>query len=69
MGIDFGIRQVLGGRDAAEKIIGLAEQADVSLVVIGLRRRSAAGKPIMGSAAQQILLGARCPVRVVTSTA
>jgi nucleotide-binding universal stress UspA family protein len=65
LGIDFDIRQVLGAGDAAEEIIELAEQADVSLVVIGLRRRSAVGKLIMGSAAQQILLGAGCPVLAV----
>ncbi|MER5223754.1 universal stress protein [Streptomyces flaveus] len=63
--IEFDIRQVLGGGDAAEEIIELAEQADVSLVVIGLRRRSAVGKLIMGSQAQQILLGAGCPVLAV----
>jgi nucleotide-binding universal stress UspA family protein len=65
LGVEFDIRQVLGGGDAAEEIIELAEQADVSLVVIGLRRRSAVGKLIMGSAAQQILLGAGCPVLAV----
>ncbi|MFD5270419.1 universal stress protein [Streptomyces sp. NPDC058335] len=65
LGIEFDIRQVLGAGDAAEEIIELAEQADVSLVVIGLRRRSAVGKLIMGSAAQQILLGAGCPVLAV----
>ncbi|GAA2624454.1 universal stress protein [Streptomyces vastus] len=63
--IEFDIRQVLGGGDAAEEIVELAEQADVSLVVIGLRRRSAVGKLIMGSQAQQILLGAGCPVLAV----
>jgi nucleotide-binding universal stress UspA family protein len=65
LGIEFDIRQLLGAGDAAEEIIELAEQADVSLVVIGLRRRSAVGKLIMGSAAQQILLGAGCPVLAV----
>lgn len=65
LGIDFDIRQVLGARDAAEEIIDLAETKDASLVVIGLRRRGAVGKLIMGSAAQQILLGVGCPVLAV----
>ncbi|TLS46501.1 universal stress protein [Streptomyces montanus] len=65
LGVEFEIRQVLGGRDAAEEIIDLAELPDVSLVVIGLRRRSAVGKLIMGSAAQQILMGVDCPILAV----
>ncbi|MFE7646615.1 universal stress protein [Streptomyces phaeoluteigriseus] len=67
LGIEFDIRQVLGAGDAAEEIIELAERADVPLLVIGLRRRSAVGKLIMGSATQQILLEAGCPVLAVNA--
>ena len=69
LGVEFDVRQVLGGGDAAEEIVALAERAEVSLVVIGLRRRSAVGKLIMGSAAQQILLDAGCPVLAVKAAA
>jgi len=42
-----------------------AEQAEASLIIIGLRRRSPLGKLILGSNAQRILLEAPCPVLAV----
>ncbi|MFI5617229.1 universal stress protein [Streptomyces sp. NPDC051567] len=65
LGVDFDIHQVVGGRDASEEIVELAGSSEVSLVVIGLRRRSAVGKLIMGSSAQRILLDSPCPVLAV----
>ncbi|MGW1493889.1 universal stress protein [Streptomyces sp. NBC_00191] len=65
LGVDFEIRQVVGGRDADEEILDLAASSEASLIVIGLRHRSPVGKLIMGSAAQRILLGAPCPVLAV----
>ncbi|MFB9573800.1 universal stress protein [Streptomyces yanii] len=65
LGVDFDIRQVVGGRDAAEEIVELAGSPEVSLVVIGLRHRSAVGKLLLGSSAQRILLDSPCPVLAV----
>ncbi|MFB7223468.1 universal stress protein [Streptomyces sp. NPDC056227] len=65
LGVDFDIRQVVGGRDAAEEIVELAGSSEVSLVVIGLRHRSAVGKLLLGSSAQRILLDSSCPVLAV----
>ena len=42
-----------------------AEAADASLIVVGIRHRSPMGKLLLGSAAQQILLEAACPVLAV----
>lgn len=53
------------GRDPVEEIVDMADQDDVELVVIGMRRRSPVGKLLMGSAAQRILLDASCPVLAV----
>lgn len=65
LGVDFDIRQVVGGRDAAEEIVELARSSEISLVVIGLRHRSAVGKLLLGSSAQRILLDSPCPVLAV----
>jgi nucleotide-binding universal stress UspA family protein len=37
----------------------------VSMLVIGLRRRTAVGKLIMGSMAQEILMSISCPILAV----
>lgn len=54
--------------DLADTILDLAEEQDVSLIVLGLRRRSQVGKLLMGSHAQRILLQADRPVLSVKAT-
>lgn len=49
----------------SEAILQIAERAAVDLVVIGVRRRSRVGKLVLGSNAQDILLGAAAPVLAV----
>lgn len=57
--------QLVRGHDAADEIIGLAEDINPSLVIVGLRKRTAVGKLLLGSTAQRILLGVDCPVLAV----
>ena len=47
------------------QILSLAKRLGADLIVIGVRRRSAVGKLVLGSASQEILLGAECPVLAV----
>jgi nucleotide-binding universal stress UspA family protein len=53
------------GRDPAADIVQIANDRAADLIVIGLRRRSAVGKLLLGSTAQTILLHASCPVLTV----
>ena len=55
------------GPDAAAQILDLARQERADLVVIGMRRRSATMKLLLGSQVQRIMLDAPCPVVTVKS--
>ena len=61
-GIDFWIERHAQGADAADQILDIAQGQRAELIVIGLRKRTAMGKFLMGSNAQRILLQAACPV-------
>jgi len=64
-GLEYDVRQLVRGFEPAEDLIGIAEDCDADLIVIGLRRRTPVGKLILGSNAQRILLDAQCPVLAV----
>lgn len=61
-GLDFWIERQSQGIDAADQILQVSEAQRAELIVIGLRKRTAMGKFIMGSVAQRVLLQAGCPV-------
>ncbi len=65
VGLNAEIRQLPPTADVAQAILDAAAETGAELLVIGLRRRSAVGKFVMGSTSQRILLGADCPVVAV----
>ena len=64
-GVVYEIDQHVGGHEASDELVDVADRIRASLIVIGLRRRSPTGKLITGSQAQRILLDANCPVLAV----
>ncbi len=64
-GVDGEVKQFVRGNAVVTEIEDLVEALHVSMLVIGLRKRSPVGKLIMGSVAQDILLSVSCPVLAV----
>lgn len=64
-GVTYTVRQEMRGREASEEVLEVLDSVDATLCVIGIRRRSAVGKMLMGSNAHRILMGAQCPVLAV----
>ena len=64
-GLDAQFKQFVRGKNAVQEIEDMVEELSVSLLIIGLRKRSPVGKLIMGSVAQELLLSVSCPVLAV----
>jgi nucleotide-binding universal stress UspA family protein len=64
-GIQSEFKQFVRGKNAVEELEDLVATTNASMLVIGLRRRTAVGKLIMGSMAQEILMTISCPILAV----
>lgn len=65
LGVSWHLHLGVGEDDVAEKVLDLAKEVDASLLVIGARRRSPAGKFFLGSVTQTLILESEVPVVVV----
>ena len=63
--IEAEFKQFVRGKSTIEEIEEMVAALQVSVLVIGLRKRSAVGKLLLGSMAQEILLNVDCPVLAV----
>jgi len=61
-GVEFSVHNFVRGNAPAQDIIQAAQEFGGELIVIGLRRRTSAGKFLLGSNAHEILMEAPCPV-------
>ena len=64
-GIKAEFKQFVRGKNAVEELEDLVALHQVSMLIIGLRKRTAVGKLIMGSMAQEILMTINCPILAV----
>ena len=66
-GIDHEVHEYVRGATPAEDLLAAASEFDADLLVIGYRRRTSAGKFVLGSHAHEILMGAECPVLAIVA--
>ncbi len=64
-GLETEFKQFVRGKDAVTEINEMVQALGVSVLVIGLRKRTAVGKLILGSVAHDILMTVECPVLAV----
>ena len=62
------LRRAAADSEVNDALLGLIEEVDADLVVVGARRRSPIGKAFLGSTAQSVVLGATSPVLVVKAS-
>lgn len=65
LGVEHEVHEYVRGQTPAEDLLEAADEFGADLLVIGYRRRTAAGKALLGSHANKILLGADCPVLAI----
>ncbi len=53
---------LISGRQPGEELVEFAERNKIDEIVIGIKKRSKAGKLLFGSTAQYVILNAPCPV-------
>lgn len=68
-GVTATVDQDPHGSDIVDAFERLAEKHGATRLVIGLRRRSAVGKLVLGSDAQRLLLGLNLPILAVKPSA
>ena len=67
-GVDGEVKQFVRGNDAVTEIEALINTRNIDLVIIGLRKRTAVGKLLLGSVAHDILMSVPCPVLAVKAS-
>lgn len=64
-GVHGEVKQFVRGNDVVAEIEIMVASRSVDLLIIGLRKRSAVGKFLLGSVAQEILMNISCPILAV----
>jgi nucleotide-binding universal stress UspA family protein len=66
--IAFDVIEYVRDQSPAQDILAAADESNAELIVIGYRKRTSVGKALLGSQAQEIMMGANCPVLATMDT-
>lgn len=62
------VKQFVRGNGAVAEIEIMVTSRNIDLLIIGLRKRSAVGKLLLGSVAQELLMNILCPILAVKAS-
>jgi nucleotide-binding universal stress UspA family protein len=66
VGVRFSLRYIDdAAAHPAETLLAVADETRAELIVVGIKRRSAIAKAVLGSTAQRVVVAAHCPVLCV----
>lgn len=68
-GIEHEIREYVRDQTPAQDLVEAVDEFDAELLVIGYKKRTATGKALLGSHAQEVLMNATVPVLAVMAPA
>lgn len=63
--VKYNAQLLLTSLESGEKLIKFAEEEEIDLIFLGIKKRSKVGKLLFGSTAQYVILQAPCPVITV----
>jgi nucleotide-binding universal stress UspA family protein len=64
-GVQYSVRQVSDPASPADLILGIAQEVQASMIVLGLHQRRRIARELLGSTTRSVVLAAPCPVLIV----
>jgi len=63
--VPFTAEVLARGKHSGEDIVSFAQEHEIDVIIVGVKKRSKVGKMLFGSTLQYVVLNAHCPVLTI----